>query len=97
MGTNQTKSKMKYNRNAYKRYEFNVRIDSKLNGLIEQHKDVGNNLSDIIKTCLCNYFGISRDEGEQIYVPYHIDRRTGEHIRNDELDKYIKKKENVAP
>ena len=90
MGTNQTKSKMRYNRNAYRRYEFNVRLDSKLNELIERYKKApDNNLSDVIKTCLCNHFGISRDEADGIFVPYHFDRHTGEQIRNDELDKYI--------
>ena len=90
MGSNQTKSKMKYNRETYKRYEFNVRADSKLNELIERYKNIpANNLSDVIKKCLCAHFGIDWNEANEIFVPYHFNRRTGEQIRNGELDKYI--------
>ena len=90
MGTNQTKSKMKYNRNTYKRYEFNVRADSKLNELIERYKKTpDSNLSEVIKSCLCIHFGIDRDVADGIFVPYRFDRHTDDRIRNVELDKYI--------
>ena len=84
-----TKSKMKYNRAAYKRYEFNVCIDSLLNGIIERYKqNPDNNFSELIRTCLCKHFGLSRTEGDLIYVPYHYGKN-GEHIINNELDHYF--------
>ena len=84
-----TKSKMKYNRAAYKRYEFNVRVDSLLNGIIERYKqNLDSNLSELIKSCLCIHFGLNRAEGDFIYVPYHLGKN-GEHIINNELDRYF--------
>jgi len=84
-----TKSKLKYNREVYKRFEFNVRRDSMLYGIIERYKqDPDNNFSELIKTSLCKYFGIDRDEADFIYVPYHYGRN-GEHIINNVLDKYF--------
>jgi len=84
-----TKYKMKYNRQTYKRYEFNVRGDSILNGIIERYKqEPNNNFSELIKSCLCQYFGIDRHEADHIYVPYYI-ARNGEHIINNELDQYF--------
>jgi len=85
---------MKYNRATYKRYEFNVRAESKLNAIIERYKEnPDNNLSELIKASLCAHFGIDRDEADEIFVPYHYnrvgDQRNGEQIRNTELDKYI--------
>ena len=84
-----TKYKLKYNRGVYKRFEFNVRIDSMLYGLIERYKqNPDSNFSELIKASLCKYFGIDRNEAELIYVPYHYGRN-GEHIINNELDKYF--------
>ena len=84
-----TRSKLKYNREAYKRYEFNVRIDSLLNGIIERYKqNLDNNSSELIKSSLCKHFGIDRNEADLIYVPYHYGKN-GEHIINNELDKYF--------
>ena len=84
-----TKYKMKYNRQTYKRYEFNVRVDSILNGLIERYKqEPNNNFSELIKSCLCQHFGISRQDADLIYVEYYYGRN-GEHIINKELDKYF--------
>lgn len=82
---------MKYNREAYKRYEFNVRVESKLNAIIERYKlEPENNLSELIKACLCDYFEIDRYEADDIYVPYHFGK-DGTHIPNNELDKYFEK------
>ena len=84
-----TKYKMKYNRDNYKRYEFNVRVDSKLCGIIERYKqDPNSNLSELVKSCLCQHFGIDRDEADDIYVVYHFSKN-GEHIVNNELDIYF--------
>ena len=84
-----TKSKMKYNREAYKRYEFNVRVDSLLNGIIERYKqNPNNNFSELIRSCLCQHFGLSRWEGDLIYVEFHYGRN-GEHIPNNVLDRYF--------
>ena len=84
-----TKYKMKYNRQTYKRYEFNVRADTILNGIIERYKqDPNNNFSELIKSCLCQHFGISRYEADYLYVPFHYGKN-GEHIINNVLDKYF--------
>lgn len=84
-----TKSKLKYNRVAYKRYEFNVRVDSLLNGIIERYKlNPDNNLSELIRSCLCLHFGLSRMEADLIYVEFHYGKN-GERIFNNELDKYF--------
>jgi hypothetical protein len=82
---------MKYNRQTYKRYEFNVRVDSILNGVIERYKqDSNSNLSELIKSCLCNHFGIDRYDADLLFVPYHYHYgRNGEHILNNVLDKYF--------
>jgi len=86
-----TQTKMRYNRNTYKRYEFNVRMDSKLNAIIERYKqNPENSLSELIKSCLCDHFNIERSKADDIYVDYRIGRN-GEHISNDELDKYFDK------
>lgn len=90
MGTNQTKAKMKYNRATYKRYEFNVREDSKLNAIIERYKlDSENSLSELVKLSLCEYFGIGREEAECPFVPYRFGEGN-ELIPNNDLDKYLK-------
>jgi len=84
-----TKYKLKYNRMAYKRYEFNVRCGSLLNGIIERYKqNPDNNFSELIKSCLCLHFGLDRAEADDIYVPYHFGKN-GEHIINNELDLYF--------
>jgi hypothetical protein len=56
-----TKSKMKYNRAAYRRYEFNLRMDSKLTAIIERYKsNPENHLSSLIKELLCRYWVFAR-------------------------------------
>lgn len=90
MGTNQTMAKMKYNKATYKRYEFNVRQDSKLYALIERYKlERDSNVSELVKLCLCEHFGIDRDEAEYLFVPYRFGAGN-EQIPNNDLDKYFK-------
>ena len=85
-----TKYKLKFNRVTYKRYEFNVRIDSVLNAIIERFKQKpNNNFSDLIKSCLCQYFGLTRDEADDLYVHNYYDK-DGKHILIHNLDKYFK-------
>ena len=84
-----TRAKMKYNRETYKRYEFNVRANSTLNGIIERYKkNPENNFSELIKTCLCQHFGLSRWEADLIFTPYFYGRN-GEHLVNNAIDKYF--------
>jgi hypothetical protein len=84
-----TKSKMKYNRANYRRYEFNLRIDGKLNAIVERYKsDPGNNLSNLMKKLLCKYFNITLNEADDILPQYHFGSN-GEHIPNDKLNKYF--------
>jgi len=83
-----TKAKMKYNRQAYRRYEFNLGVDSKLNALVERYKSYpDSNLSQLIKSLLCGHFGISVDEGESNYPEYFM-RQDG-NIPNTELDRIL--------
>lgn len=89
MGNNKTTAKLKYNRENYKRYEFNIRVDSKLNAIVERYKEQpDNNLSELIKSCLCQYFCIDRADADSLYVPYRL--QDGNKITNNELDKYFK-------
>ena len=84
-----TIAKLKYNRQNYKRYEFNVRIDCLLNAIIERYKqNPENNFSELIKLCLCQHFRLSRLDADLLYVPYHYDKN-GQHITNHELDKFF--------
>ena len=83
-----TKAKLKYNRGAYRRYEFNLSVDSKLNSLVERYKsDPDNNLSKLIKTLLCSYFGIEAGEADDIFAEYYISK--DEVTVNTGLDKYL--------
>jgi hypothetical protein len=68
--TNQTKSKMKYNRSKYKRYEFNVDVDTELNYLLE-HYMTQSSVSYLVKTLLCDHFNINVDD---IWCPYYYGR-----------------------
>ena len=69
MSKTSTKAKMVYNRKAYKRYEFSVGVDTRLNYMIENFmKD--NSLSNLIKSLLCDHFGVSHID--EIYVPCHF-------------------------
>ena len=94
MGTNQTKAKMKYNKREYVRYEFNVNKGTKLHELIIRFKeDKENNFSELIKTSLCEHFGIDRLEADDLYTLAYLEN--GEWERNKELDKYLEFKEGI--
>lgn len=89
MGTRQTRDKLKYNRANYRRYEFNVRLDSKLQALIERYKELPeSNLSELIKDLLCAHFGMARYEADSPFSPYYL-IPGGERVSNNELDKYF--------
>jgi hypothetical protein len=76
--TNQTKSKMKYNRSKYKRYEFNVDIDTELNYFLEYYM-AQSSVSYLVKTLLCDYFKINIDD---IWCPYYFGHgENGESIK----------------
>jgi len=65
-------AKRRYNKAAYKRYEFSVKIDTKLNYLLEQYKsETDNSLSELIKELLCQYFMVHVDE---LYFPYRLQK-----------------------
>jgi len=79
---------LKYNRRTYKRYEFSLGIDSKLNALVEKYKSYPNaNLTHLLKTLLCSHFGISIDDADSLYPAYFITKE--DNIPNTELDKYF--------
>ena len=75
--TNSTKAKMKYNRNAYKRYEFNVSVDTELNYLLEDYMK-NSSVSNLVKKLLCDYFKVGM---EDIYVPYWLRHHNGEWVK----------------
>jgi len=54
--------KRKYNKSAYRRYEFSVGVDKKLNYLLEDYKEKGGNVSELIKTTLAAHFNVAPDE-----------------------------------
>ena len=84
-----TRAKLKYNRSTYRRYEFNLGMDSKLNSLVERYKSYpDNNLSKLIKTLLCDYFGIEISEADDIFTEYYISK--DEVMMNTGLDKYLR-------
>jgi hypothetical protein len=70
MSKTSTESKKKWNKANYKRYEFNVGLDKKLNYCLEEYMKE-NSVSELIKTLLAEHFGISADEN---YFPYHYDK-----------------------
>ena len=89
MGYTSSKVKKRYNKSVYRRYEFNIRMGTKLDAIIERYKKYpDNSLSELIKSCLCQHFGISREEADDIFVEY---RMLGEGLqeKNNELDKYF--------
>jgi predicted amidophosphoribosyltransferase len=71
--------KRKYNKGAYHRYEFSVNQDTKLDYLLERYKSNGEtSLSELIKKLLCQHFDVEPDE---IYVPYRIQRISGQWVQ----------------
>ena len=86
MSKSSTAVKHKYNKSAYRRYEFSVGIDTKLNYILERYLlDPNNSLSALIKNQLALYFGVSPDE---LFCPYHCGKVNGVwvDIPNNELD-----------
>ena len=68
--------KRKYNKAAYHRYEFSVKLDTKLDYLLERYKASGEtSLSGLIKDLLCQHFAVEADE---IYIPYCIRKINGQ-------------------
>lgn len=96
MTLSSTRYKLKYNRDTYRRYEFNLGLDSKLNALVERYKTYPEaNLSRLIKKCLCDYFGITIDEADDICPPYLFTKYS---MRiNTELDQYFDQPTAVNP
>ena len=89
MSNRSTQAKMRYNRSTYKRYEFNLRVDSKINAIVERYKSYPDaNLSRLLKELLCKHFGLDIDEADNIYPAYYFDRKGGL-IPNTGLDKYF--------
>ena len=82
MGKTSSVAKKKYNQSAYRRYEFNVGLDKKLNYCLEDYKKKGGNVSELIKMSLSEYFGIDCDEE---YFPMKYDRKTGKLIQTKNL------------
>ena len=69
-------TKRKYNKGAYHRYEFSIKLDTKLNYLLEQYKSNGDtSLSELIRKLLCQHFKVDADE---IYIPYRIQKINGQ-------------------
>lgn len=65
-----TKRKRAYNKGTYKRYEFSVNLDTKLNYLLEDYKEQNSGgISSLIKGLLSAYFKVESDE---LYFPYHF-------------------------
>jgi hypothetical protein len=80
---------MRYNRAAYRRYEFNLGVDSKLNAVVERYKaNPANNLSRLLKELLCGHFGVNIDEADDIFPEYHYGSK-GERVPNVGLDRYF--------
>ena len=64
--------KRKYNKNAYRRYEFSVGLGSKLEHCLEEYlKEPEHTLSGLVKNLLCEHFDV---EEWEIYVPYHYNK-----------------------
>lgn len=85
-----TIAKHKYNRLAYRRYEISVRVDTKLNYILERYaQNPKNSLSTLIKDLLAEYFDIDPSE---LYYPYHFRQVNGEYVEipNTELDSLFK-------
>jgi len=71
--------KRRYNKAAYRRYEFSIKLDSKLNYKLERYKADGESgLSELIRNLLCEHFGVDADE---IYMPYHLRTVNGQWIQ----------------
>lgn len=77
-----TKRKRSYNKAKYRRYEFSVDIDTKLNYLLEQYKqETPGSISGLVKGLLCNYFKVDENE---IYIPNHFGDKTDQERKMEE-------------
>jgi len=71
MGKTSSSAKRKYNNSAYRRYEFSVGLDKKLNYCLEEFKENGGNVSELIKTRLAEHFRVDPDED---FFPFKYDK-----------------------
>jgi len=68
--------KRKYNKGAYHRYEFSVKVDSKLYYMLERYKtNDETNLSELIRNLLGRHFDV---DPEELYSPYYLRKINGE-------------------
>ena len=81
MGRTSSTAKYKYNKGAYRRYEISVGVDKKLNYYLENYKEKGGNIADLIKTTLAAHFNIDPDED---FFPFKYDK-DGNLIKTEEL------------
>jgi hypothetical protein len=89
-----SKAKRKYNKATYRRYEFSVRLDSKLEYLLDRYTaKAGNGLSTLIKNLLCEHFGIIASD--EIWIPVRSQNIDGnwKEIPNTDLDEITTKLE----
>lgn len=76
--------KRKYNKSAYHRYEFSVKVDAKLDYFLEQYKsNPENSLSALVRDLLCKHFNVNEDE---LYVPFHLEARNGKTFKVSNYD-----------
>jgi len=86
-----SKAKRKYNKANYRRYEFSVRLDSKLEHLLSLYvSKPDNSLSTLVKSLLCKHFGVSPYD---IWAPVRLHSVDGKWVEkpNNELDGIIHK------
>ena len=84
-----SKAKRKFNKATYRRYEFSVRLDSKLEYLLDRYlSKPDNSLSSLVKHLLCEHFCINPDD---IWVPIRLHNVNGKWIEvpNTDLDEII--------
>jgi hypothetical protein len=74
--------KRKYNKGEYRRYEFSVGLDKKLNYCLEDFKEKGGSISDLIKITLAAHFNVDPNED---YFPFKYDK-DGQMIQTEFLD-----------
>jgi hypothetical protein len=72
MGKTSSAVKRRYNKANYKRYEFSIRLDRKLNYYLEDFKLKGGNVSELIKLTLAEHFNVHPEED---FFPFKPARR----------------------
>ena len=85
MSKTSSTAKYKYNKSAYRRYEFTIGLDKKLNYCLENFKEKGGNVSELVKTMLAAHFNVNPDEN---FFPYKYDN--GKVIKVEELESNLK-------